>query len=747
VSVSAPVPQRLVDSIDESTVAAYLKDPDGRYLHVNRRFEEVFQIGANEVRGREDEELAPGQTIDGPRLASGSISENEPLQLEYTVAPFEGRPALAVWRFAVRGTLGETVALCAVAAPVIESVAARRECERLMTVAETENTAEEAAPLTEEPSATPSDAHQIAALHEASAEAARRAHELLAELTSERERRAEAESRAADGDQLRRRVEAAEAAVLAERERSGETDAAAQRERARADAADAAVLAERSRAEEAGVTAQRERARADEAQAELTAARADVEGLRAELEQRAHTEQELVTDLHRKLEDATAAAETERARAGESRTGLDAVRAELESTRSELESARSELASEREERSHTEHEVVADLRSRLDDALAQLESMRSELVSEREERSHTEHEVVVDLARRLEDAMAAAELERAEAAEAHAAARAERARVEEAGAQLNAARAELDAAHADLASEQARGQQSQDEAEIIGELRRQLDAAVAESAATRAQLETGPGEELVADLRRQLADTMAAIQQQRARAEDAEAAVVAQRADAEIRVSVADRRIAELESALAVSRARELEDAGEHGSGGPHWDSSAQRAFTTALAQSSDWRVAIKSAIGVLGEQGGWNAVCAWQPDDRHGFASCFAMWTGENRRLSSLETATWQRRQPLTGSTIGEALTWRESRWLSADPEAGDRRLQLLAQHGLRGALIVPIRDGVQPVAALELLSVAPTPPSSELTDAIETIALQIGHFWHLLSAGAQPRWRFGRV
>src|SRR5205807_6398214 len=166
---------------------------------------------------------------------------------------------------------------------------------------------------------------------------------------------------------------------------------------------------------------------------------------------------------------------------------------------------------------------------------------------------------------------------------------------------------------------------------------------------------------------------------------------------------VAERRIAELEAALSDARAHELEGGNDGAGTGPHWDSAAQRAFTTALSQSSDWRVSVKSAIGVIGTQGGWDAVCAWQPDDQNGFASCFAMWTGENRRLAALETATWQRRQPLTGSTIGEALRSEASQWLAADPRADARRLQLLAQHGIRGALIVPVKDGVRPVAALE--------------------------------------------
>jgi hypothetical protein len=508
----------------------YVKDLDGRYLHVNSRYLDFFDVAAADVRGRRDSDLTPRQTVDGPRIASGSISEEEPLQLEYTVAPFEGRPALAVWRFAVRAEGGDTVAVCGVAAPVADAALARRECERLMAaVHETESRAlENAAELRTEES-------RIAALHEASASTANRAHELLTELTEERQRRTEAETRAAESDELRRRLDAAEAAALAERARAEEAEMAAQHERERVDAANAAVLAERAQAE----------------------------------------------------------------RAMDSR---------------------------------------------------------------------------------------------------------------------NAVRAQLEALQAELAS-------------------------------ARAQLQIAPAGELVDDLRRKLAQAEATAHRNRQRADAAEAALNAERADAEIRVGVAERRIAELEGSLAEARAQVLEADTQRPAAGPTWDSSAQRAFTTALSQSSDWRVSVKSAIGVIGSRGGWDAVCAWQPDDRGGFASCFAMWTGENHRLGALETATWQRRQPLNGSTIGDALTSEESRWLAADPRAADRRLQLLAQHGIRGALIVPVKDGARPVAALELLTVGATQPSGELIDAIDTTALQLGHFWHLLSAGAQPRWRFGRA
>jgi hypothetical protein len=64
-----------------------------------------------------------------------------------------------------------------------------------------------------------------------------------------------------------------------------------------------------------------------------------------------------------------------------------------------------------------------------------------------------------------------------------------------------------------------------------------------------------------------------------------------------------------------------------------------------------------------------------------------------------------------------------------------------------MRCAALVPIRDGVSTLALIELLSVEREAPERELLLALEAIALQLGHFAHLLRLGARPHWRFGRV
>ena len=120
--------------VDDSPAVIWLKDLEGRYLRVNRRYTEETQTPADAVRGKTEAELSPMESIEAARLASQGAGTHEPLELEYTVAAFDSRPAYAVLRFALRARQGEPVAVCGVAAPLAEAYVARTECVRLMRI-------------------------------------------------------------------------------------------------------------------------------------------------------------------------------------------------------------------------------------------------------------------------------------------------------------------------------------------------------------------------------------------------------------------------------------------------------------------------------------------------------------------------------------------------------------------------------------------------------------------------------------
>jgi GAF domain-containing protein len=175
------------------------------------------------------------------------------------------------------------------------------------------------------------------------------------------------------------------------------------------------------------------------------------------------------------------------------------------------------------------------------------------------------------------------------------------------------------------------------------------------------------------------------------------------------------------------------------------WTPSAQRALVAALVAASDLRAGLKDAIKVLGSVGGWDAITAWSPGDR-GVLRCAAMWI-ESESLGPFETMTWQRAEPGDDTEIGRALVGKHAVVLADLESIQDRRLQSAVGAGMRSALLVPIRDGAQPIALLEFLSREPEAPDSDLAVSMEAIGLQLGHFAHLLRLGGKAQGRFGRV
>jgi PAS domain-containing protein len=128
-------PSALVDEpIDESPAIVWLKDLEGRYLRVNRRYTDQMRTTSDELLGQTDAELSPSASIEAPRLQANPAAQKEPLELEYTVAAYQQRPAFAVLRFALRDQDGQPTAVCSVAAPQPDAQIARSECERLMRV-------------------------------------------------------------------------------------------------------------------------------------------------------------------------------------------------------------------------------------------------------------------------------------------------------------------------------------------------------------------------------------------------------------------------------------------------------------------------------------------------------------------------------------------------------------------------------------------------------------------------------------
>jgi PAS domain-containing protein len=451
-----PASPLLEEPLDESPAIVWLKDLDGRYLRVNRRYVEQLDTDAERVCGRTDAELTAAGSMEGMRLEEEDLAGREPLELEYLIGAFEERPAFAALRFALRDSDGQPTATCSVAAPIADAPLARSECERLMRI-----------------------------------------------------------------------------------DRWGRLDAFAIR-------------------------------------------------------------QELLDEWGLTLADGTSGPPLDR-----------------------------------------DDRVAAALVER-DEALATATRLEEELLRERE--------------------------------------------------QLGSLRGESE-----------RAAQRADE----------LDGAVAAEHARSAELEQslGRAEASVSEL---------------------EAELVAVRA--------------ELEEQLVPAEALEA-DTSTPESDGPKWGTDSQRALSAELAGKTEWRSVLNSAVDILGSEGGWDATIAWCAEKPHGSMRCGASWMRDPVGLATFKTRTWKHVGDAATAEFGRARNRMATTCLLDLQSAEAPLLREAAAEGMASALLVPVSDGGETIAMLELLSRTATAPKPELMVSLEAIALQLGAIAQLLRLADVPRWRMGRV
>lgn len=574
--------------LDQSPVIAWLKDLDGRYLHVNRRYTTDLDTSEERLHLHTDAELPKRETVDGPRLRYADDGLQEPLQLEYTVPAFEGRPALVALRFVMRDLEGQPVGVCGVAAPLDEAQKAREEAVRLMRV-ERWSRLDPAAVRAEllHEWGVDADAAGVLGIDEPTGAVAIDEHAARAErqLPELRAPRSETGSPPPELGEVRLEPGAETERAFARLEQAeSELDAArARAEQAEADAAQARALSERDRAElhrelaalqsqieelqraadhsniedardpfvaPAPVPSDAELKLAEGLVERLQQLQHDLEGARAEAE-RART------DAHAARVDLEAA-RSERERAREE---LERARAEAEDARAEAQAARADLEAARREREHAREEREQS-RTEAEDARAEAHAARAHLEAEASEPEQAREE--------LERARAEAEQARAEAHTAHVAldaARGDREKAEEevvrARAEAGEARAEAHSARVDLEaarSEREQAREEREQARTEAE-RSRVVAAEARSAAIVAQGELEAARSGHAQATAELADKLRDQDQQIAAVRSSAALVSGLSADLERAIAAERERGDDLSEALAklLSHLGELE--------------------------------------------------------------------------------------------------------------------------------------------------------------------------------------------
>ena len=132
--------QLLHEIADNTTAVIYVKDLDGRFLFVNRRFEEIFSLTTSQIIGRTNHEIFPREIADALRANDVQVvAQNTLMEYEEVVQHSDGLPHtyLSI-KLPLRDQAGIPYATCGISTEITErkrSEAALREHEERLRLA------------------------------------------------------------------------------------------------------------------------------------------------------------------------------------------------------------------------------------------------------------------------------------------------------------------------------------------------------------------------------------------------------------------------------------------------------------------------------------------------------------------------------------------------------------------------------------------------------------------------------------
>jgi PAS domain S-box-containing protein len=112
---------RLRAILENSPGMVFLKDPEGRYLHVNRQFERAFHLTREQVEGRTDEAIFPPEQAAAYRANDLIVLRaGVPLEFEEVAMHDDGPHTSIVSKFPLYGGDGKPYALCGITTDITE---------------------------------------------------------------------------------------------------------------------------------------------------------------------------------------------------------------------------------------------------------------------------------------------------------------------------------------------------------------------------------------------------------------------------------------------------------------------------------------------------------------------------------------------------------------------------------------------------------------------------------------------------
>lgn len=111
--------ERLLKVIDNTSAVIYMRDNDGRYLLVNRQYEQLFGIRRQDIVGLTDHDLFPKEMADDFRANDlKALSQGSPIQMEEVAPHPDGVHTYITVKYPIRDLSGRAYAICGISTDI-----------------------------------------------------------------------------------------------------------------------------------------------------------------------------------------------------------------------------------------------------------------------------------------------------------------------------------------------------------------------------------------------------------------------------------------------------------------------------------------------------------------------------------------------------------------------------------------------------------------------------------------------------
>lgn len=110
---------RLLKAIDSTSAVIYMRDKDGRYLLINRQYEELFDVQREDVIGLTDHDLFPKEVADDFRENDRkALAHGAPLQMEEIAPHPDGPHTYITVKYPITDQMGAPSAICGISTDI-----------------------------------------------------------------------------------------------------------------------------------------------------------------------------------------------------------------------------------------------------------------------------------------------------------------------------------------------------------------------------------------------------------------------------------------------------------------------------------------------------------------------------------------------------------------------------------------------------------------------------------------------------